>query len=78
MFDTLNTTLINLALGIAKLGGASMLLSLIVLAIMNMWGGAFDPRMAQGIKGNMVRVAISGAIIAAASAAGAAGMMALA
>lgn len=73
MFDAVGAQLIAIAMGLAKIAGAGALLAVICLALMNMWA-IFDPRMGQGIKGNLIRVALSLALIAGAAGAGAAGM----
>ena len=74
MGATLNQQMVSLATEVAKVAGGAALLAIIILALINMWA-VLDPRMGQMVKGGLVRVALSIALIAGAVAAGAAGMV---
>ena len=72
----LANTLWNLAVGLALLGGAGCALAIIILALMNL-NGVLDPRMGQAVKGGLLRVFLSLALIVATVAAGSAGITAM-
>jgi hypothetical protein len=71
MFSGFNTALTTVGLALVGVGGGAAVLSIVCLALMNMWA-IFDPRMGQGIKGNLVRIVLSGALLAFAGGAAAA------
>lgn len=73
MFQTLGNALTTIGVGLAAVGGGGAILAVTVLALMNMWG-ILDPRMGQAVKGGLIRVALSGALLG--SAGGAAAIMA--
>jgi hypothetical protein len=72
MFASLNTALTTIGTGLVVVGIGGAILAVVVLALMNMWG-ILDPRMGQAVKGGLVRVALSGALLG--SAGGAAAIM---
>ena len=72
MFAGFNTALTTVGIGLVGVGGGAAVLSIACLALMNMWA-IFDPRMGQSIKGNLVRIILSGVLLA--SAGGAAAIM---
>ena len=62
MFASFNTALTTVGLGLATIGIGAAILSVVVLALINMWG-ILDPRMGQAVKGGLLRVVLSGVLL---------------